>query len=86
MEMIRDLGPAVLELVPDEEGLDLAVSYDVGGRPWLGVASFPWEMEDEAISWMERIESVNDLEDLFREWATEETWTDFQRVRNVVGA
>lgn len=84
--MIRELGPAVLELVPDEEGLDLTISYNVDGeRIWVGVASFPWQMEDEALLWMDRIRSENDLEDLFREWSPETTWTDFQRIRNVVG-
>ena len=86
MEAMKKICPAVLELVPDDEGLDLAISYNVdGSRIWLGVASFPWEMEDEALLWMERIHSENDLEDLFREWSPEETWADFQRIRNVVG-
>lgn len=85
--MVRKVGPAILELVPDDEGVDLAVSYDAGGdRVWFGVASFPWPMEDEALLWLERIESENDLEDLLRQWAPEQAWGDFQRIRNMVGA
>lgn len=83
--MIRRAGAALIELVPDDEGLDLEVSYDLGGESWIGIASFPWEMEDEALLWLERIMSENDLEDLFREWSPEETWVDFQAIRDMVG-
>jgi hypothetical protein len=84
--MHKEVGSIALDLIPDAEGLDLVVSYEVGDpEPWIGVASFPWEMQDEAELWMDRIESENDLEDLFRQWAPEETWWAFQRVRNLVG-
>lgn len=84
--MAKEIGPIRLELIADNEGLDIAVSYDTGDpKPWTGVASFPWEMEDEAALWMERIRTETDLEDLFRQWAPEETWWAFQRIRNLVG-
>lgn len=84
--MLKEVGPITLELAADHEGLDLVVSYATSDpEPWIGIASFPWEMEDEALLWMERIQTETDLEDLFREWAPPETWWGFQRVRNLVG-
>lgn len=86
MKMTRRAGAATIELVPDDGGLDLAVSYDLGNGTWIGIASFPWELEDEALLWLERIRSAADLEDLFREWSPEETWVDFQAIRDMVDA
>lgn len=84
--MAKVVGPITLDLVADHEGLDLLVSYVTGDRePWRGIASFPWEMEDEALLWMERISTETDLEDLFRQWAPAGTWWSFQRIRNLVG-
>lgn len=58
MKMTRRAGAATIELVPDDGGLDLAVSYDLGNGTWIGIASFPWELEDEALLWLERIRSA----------------------------
>lgn len=84
--MSKQIGPITLDLIADQDGLELMASYTAGEpEPWVGIASFPWEMEDEALLWMERIQSESDLEDLLREWAPTETWWAFQRVRNLVG-
>lgn len=83
--MEKRIGPVRLRYLAGE-GLEIVVSYDAGrNRFWTGVASFPWEMEDEAVSWMDRIHSPNDVEDLLRQWAPAETWESFQEVRSEVG-
>ncbi len=85
--MELEIGPVVLRYVPGP-GLDVVVTYrsaDAGNKPWKGVASFPWALEDEAMAWPDRIHSENDLEDLLREWAPAETWESFQRLRNELG-
>lgn len=83
--MEKRIGPVTLRYIPGDT-LDLVITYDAGDlEPWVGAASFPWNMEDEALSWLNRIQSENDIEDLLRLWAPEETWWAFQRLRNVVG-
>lgn len=75
-----------LEIQADHEGVDLVVFYDAGAtHPWIGIASFPLGMEDVADVWADRLTSENDLEDLFREWAPQETWWGFQRIRSALG-
>ncbi len=83
--MERRIGPVTLKYVMDKD-LEILVTYDTGqDDPWVGVASFPWEMEDEALSWMDRIEMPTDVEDLLRQWAPVETWRSFQKLRNAIG-
>jgi hypothetical protein len=83
--VIIELGPFGLELVPVKGGSDLVVTYTGGDFEWVGVASFPDRMYDEAVLWMNRIRSGDDIEDLLREWSPQETWDSFQVLRNRVG-
>lgn len=83
--MKKRIGPVVLELSLEDAGVYIYATYDQDGEVWQGVASFPWEMEDEAALWIDRIESADDLEDLLREFSPEETWNSFQRFRNLIG-
>lgn len=84
--MEKRIGPVTLEYVEVPDGVDLVVSYRPGvGGSWTGIASFPWSLEDEALSWAERIHGPTDVEDLLRQWAPADTWGSFQDLRNEIG-
>ena len=78
----RDLGPLHLTLLPDPAGnVEVLVSFP----GWSGSAFFPAPVADEALLEFSDIETPNDLEDLFRPWADEETWAAYQELRNREG-
>lgn len=78
----RDLGGAHLALLPDKSG-DVEVRVSFPG--WTGSAWFPGPVTDEALQEFARIETPNDLEDLFRLWSDAETWAAYQELRNREG-
>ena len=83
--MVKQVGPATLELEEIGQGIyikaDVAMETDV----WQGTAAFPVEVADEAFIQFDRIETPNDLEDLMRAWASEDTWASLQLFRNEFG-
>lgn len=79
----RDVdGVVLLQLLPPRGG-NVELRVTVGG--WRGSAYFPEPVSDEAELEFMEIATPNDLEDLFRPWADEETWTAYQRLRNREG-
>jgi hypothetical protein len=45
---------------------------------WEGVAAFPWVMGDYAFRRFNDLHRDRDIEDLIREWGTQEAFDDFQ--------
>lgn len=68
-------------------GLFVKVGVKVPGKraekppKWSGYAVFPREMKQEAIRRMNQIETVNDVEDLVREFSDKATYDSFQEFR-----
>lgn len=82
----RRIGPAHLTVVQDGGGADIRIEIHLDRRTkWAGVATFPAFMVDEAVDRVARVHSVNDLEDLVREFSDADTWGSFQEFRNVAG-
>jgi hypothetical protein len=82
----KQVGPITVEATSDEEGIHLVVRYDVGlGEPWTGEAHFPPGLEEQAIMWLDVIESENDVEGLMREWSSTESYFSFMQLRDEVG-
>ena len=83
--MFKRVGPASLKLV--ENG---SVAIDIWiriapGNEWKGVAAFPLALAKDARTWIELIETPNDLEDLIREFCDAETWGSYQNFRDLNG-
>lgn len=84
--LFRRVGPADLTVVQEDAAADVRITVDLGSRRrWAGVAYFPVEMLDEAVDRVSRIQTVNDLEDLVREFSDSDTWGSFQGFRNLAG-
>ncbi|NIQ80314.1 MAG: hypothetical protein GTN93_19935 [Anaerolineae bacterium] len=83
--MLREVGPATLELTRRNGAFYLNARVSMNGDSWETVAIFPPDVEEEARFQFERIQTPNDLEDLVRAWTPEEVWESYQYFRRAYG-
>lgn len=83
--MFKRVGPARLTFVQNGTAdIDIQIRFGQNNE-WQGVAKFPAEMADEAMNWIEMVETPNDLENLIREFCTSQAWESYQEFRAING-
>jgi hypothetical protein len=83
--MLKQVGPATLEL--SERGAVTQLKATVRGetRSWEGAAFFNKKVREEAYFQFDRIHTPTDLEDLVRSWMDKDAWDSYQLFRNAEG-
>jgi len=80
--MPRFLGFFVVDAQsPASPGMSWLIIISRPDLNWLAVASFPYEMRDEAYRRWNDLRNEQDLEDLLREWGDEDDYERFLELR-----